>query len=94
MLEFADRNARLHTQRRLCVLSARLHVFDESGEALQPGHHVDILLRVHDLDLLPQLWDDGSSPPTVLQGQVLKGGDDRLDTSYDILKHCTESMSN
>lgn len=47
-----------------------LHVLDEFGERLQPGHHVDVLLRVHDLDLLPQLRDDGSCPPAVLQSQV------------------------
>lgn len=53
-----------------CRVPVHLHVFDELGERLQPGHHVDVLLRVHDLDLLPQLGDDGSCPPAMLQRQV------------------------
>lgn len=31
-----------------------------------------VLLRVHDLDLLPQLRDDGACPPAVFQRQVLQ----------------------
>lgn len=57
--------------------SPHLHLLDEPRQRLQPGHHVRILLRVHDLDLLPELGDDGARPPAVLQRQVLhreKGG--------------------
>lgn len=49
-----------------------LHLLDESSQCLQPGHHVNILLCVHDLDLLSQLRDDGACPPAVLQRQILK----------------------
>lgn len=30
-----------------------------------------VLRRVHDLDLLPQLGDDGARPPAVFQSQIL-----------------------
>lgn len=33
---------------------------------------MDVVLSVHDLDLLPQLRDDGTRPPAMLQRQVLR----------------------
>lgn len=33
-----------------------------------------VLLRVHDLDLLPQLRNDGARPPAVFQCQILQKG--------------------
>lgn len=50
---------------------SHLHLLDEPCQRLQPGHHVHVLIRVHDLDLLPELGDDGARPPAVLQSQVL-----------------------
>lgn len=48
-----------------------LHLLQEPRQGLQPGHGLNVLLRVHDLELGPQLGDDGSSAPAMLQGQIL-----------------------
>lgn len=48
-----------------------LHLLNKSGQGLQPGHHVQVLLSVHDFDLLPQLGDDGARPPAMFQRQIL-----------------------
>lgn len=48
-----------------------LHLLQEPCQGLQPGHGLNVLLRVHDFELGPQLGDDRSSAPTMLQGQIL-----------------------
>lgn len=51
---------------------SNLHLLDKPSQRLGPGHHVDVLLCVHDPYLLPQLRDDGTRPPAMLQGQILQ----------------------
>lgn len=53
-------------------LQTNLHLLDKPCQRLGPGHHVDVLLHVHDLYLLPQLRDDGTCPPAMFQGQILQ----------------------
>lgn len=43
---------------------------------------MDVLLRVHDLYLLPQLRDDGARPPAMLQSQILQRGKKKTTTSF------------
>lgn len=50
---------------------ANLHLLQEPRQGLQPGHGLDVLLRVHDSEFRTELGDDGSSAPAVLQGQIL-----------------------
>lgn len=51
---------------------SNLHLLDKPGQRLGPGHHLDVLLLVHNLYLLPQLRDDGTCPPAMFQSQVLR----------------------
>lgn len=51
--------------------TADLHLLQEPRQGLQPGHGLDVLLRVHDPELGTKLGDDRSSTPAVLEGQIL-----------------------
>lgn len=51
--------------------TANLHLLQEPRQGLQPGHGLDVLLRVHDPELGTELGDDRSSAPAVLEGQIL-----------------------
>lgn len=50
--------------------TANLHLLQEPRQGLQPGHGLDVLLRVHDPELGTELGDDRSSAPAVLEGQI------------------------
>ncbi len=73
-VEVKCKDLRMEAKRKRHTLekSPDLHLFDKSSQCLQPGHHVHVLLCVHDLDLLPQLRNDGARPPAMFQSQILQ----------------------